>query len=256
MIIPDKNYFNAATRQVIKNFEGGYFHPNMFFRNPVKFKLYNTSGETMFGLDRHAGFNLFYKGTRNTTTVKDTLKNIESGKYQFKNEASKEFWTLLDNLDAKNTFDWNSRGGANEERLTNLASEIIYPEFIRLSNKYLDENAQRLVFSEPRLLFHFVYATWNGEGFFKFYAKELNKAIEQKKNISDIVSDQLNFRINSRFAQIRETGQKMKTLFTNENFKKAFENLTSNILNNNKIIPLLVTGLIITGYFIVKKMQA
>jgi hypothetical protein len=28
------------------------------------------------------------------------------------------------------------------------------------------------------------------------------------------------------------------------------------IKNNGKILPLLVTGLIITGYFIVKKMQA
>jgi hypothetical protein len=255
MVIPDKNYFLAATRQVIKNFEGGYFHPSMYIKNPSKFSVYGTSGETMFGLDRHAGFDLFYKGKRKANTVQDNLKFIEAGNYEYKNEASKKFWTLLDNLDAKNTFTWNYKGGNNEDKLIELASEIIYPEFLRLSSLYLDEEAQKLVFSEPRLLFHFIYATWNGSGFFKFYAKELNKALEQRKNLASIISDQLNLRVNSKFSQIRSTGEKMKMLFSNENFKKAFDTLSNTIKENSKIVPLLVAGLIITGFIIIKKMQ-
>jgi len=255
MIIPDKNLFLAATKEVINNFEGGYFHPKMYFENPSKFSVYGTSGETMYGLDRHAGFDLFYKGKRKASNVRENLKFIESNKYEYKNEASKKFWSLIDSLDAKNKWEWNYPGGTNRNTLINLASEIIYPEFLRLSNVYLDENSQKIVFSNPKLLFHFIYATWNGAGFFKFYANELNKAVKASKNVNTIVQDQLNLRTNSNYSQIRTTGEKMKKLFSNENFKLAFENLTETVKKNSNILPLLVTGLILAGYFIVKKMQ-
>lgn len=41
-----------------------------------------------------------------------------------------------------------------------------------------------------------------------------------------------------------------------ERLKKYAYTLLENVKENSKILPLLVTGLIITGYFIVKKMQA
>ena len=47
---------------VIENFEGGYFHPDMYKANPSFFNkngtvdnAYARSGETMFGFDRVAG---------------------------------------------------------------------------------------------------------------------------------------------------------------------------------------------------------
>ena len=256
MIIPDKDLFLAACRQVIKKLEGGYFHPHMYIENPTKFRIYNTSGETMYGLDRHAGFNLYYKGTRKTSNVQDNLRYIESGVYEYKTDAAKKFWTLLDSVNAKNTFPWLHMGGANEEKLILLASEIMYPEFLALADLNLSDEAKKLVFSDPRLLFHFIYATWNGQGFFKFYAKELERAIKQHFNLEEIVDDQIKQRLSSRYEQIRKSGNIMKDLFTNVDFKKAFENLAGKINNNSKILPLLVAGLIITGYLIVKKMQA
>lgn len=255
MIIPDKTYFLQAAKAVIDNFEGGYFHPKMYIANPVKFKVFENSGETMFGLDRHAGFNLFYKGERKSNSVQNNLKFIESGDYEYKNEAAKKFWGILDSLDAKNNFKHLDTGGANREKLTILASEIMYPEFLRLAYKNLSEESQKIVFADPRLLFHFIYATWNGEGFFKFYANKLNKSIQESKNINTLVNEQIELRKNSNYSTIRNTGEKMKKLFSNENFKLAFENLTETVKKNSNILPLLVTSLIITGYFIVKKMQ-
>lgn len=260
MIIPDKNYFTAATVQVIKSFEGGYFHPKMYIKNPNKFSQYGTSGETMFGLDRHAGFDLYYKGKRKAKSVQDNLKFIESGAYEYKTPAAKEFWGIIDRADAKNKWKWLDRGFENEDKLTLLASEIIYPEFLRLSDKYLKtDEAKKIVFSDPRLLFHFVYATWNGEGFFKFYANKLLDKIETTKNLDSIINDQLNFRINSKYSQIRDTGAKMAKLFTNENFKKKFNELADQVKttvgNNSKLLPILLAGLVIAGYFISSKLQ-
>ena len=213
MIIPDKTYFLEAAKAVINNFEGGYFHPKMYIENPKKFKVFSNSGETMFGLDRHAGFNLYYKGNRKTANVQDNLKFIESGVYEYKNEPARKFWSLLDSLNAKNTFKHLDTGGENRDKLTILASEIMYPEFLRLAYKYLSEGSQKIVFADPRLLFHFIYATWNGEGFFKFYAKKLNSSIQEAKNVNTLVDEQIELRKNSNYSQIRNTGEKMKQLF-------------------------------------------
>lgn len=255
MIIPDKTYFLQAAKAVIDNFEGGYFHPRMYKANPSFFKGYETSGETMFGLDRHAGFDYYYKGTRKAKNVQDNLKYIESGAYEYKNEAAKNFWSLIDSVDAKNKWKWLDTGGANREKLITYASEIMYPEFLKLAYKNLNEAAQKIVFADPRLLFHFIYATWNGPDFFKFYANKLKKSIQEAKNVNTLVGEQIELRKNSNYKQIRDTGEKMRKLFSNENFKLAFENLTETVKKNSNILPLLVTALIITGYFIVKKMQ-
>ena len=56
---PDKDKFLKVTSEVIKRLEGGYFHPDMRTKNPDKFGAYHRSGETMYGLDRHAGHDLF-----------------------------------------------------------------------------------------------------------------------------------------------------------------------------------------------------
>jgi hypothetical protein len=260
MIIPDKDYFTAATLQVIKSFEGGYFHPKMYINNPSKFRIYNTSGETLYGIDRHAGHDISYKTKRKASKVQDNLKFIESGAYEYKNPAAKKFWSLIDAADAKNKWSWNSRGGDLENELTLLASEMMYPEFMSLANRFLSDEAKKIVFSEPRLLFHFVYATWNGAGFFKFYAQELDKALKNKSNLESIVKDQLDFRLNSKYEQIRDTGAKMLQLFTNENFKKKFSELASSVKNtvqqNSKLLPVLLAGLVIAGYFITKKLKS
>jgi hypothetical protein len=93
----------------------------------------------------------------------------------------KKFWQIIDNADAKNKWNWGYMGGNLRPQLENLVVDIIYPEFIYLENRYLSKEAQNFVFSDPRLLFHFIYATWNGSGWFKKFATDFNKKTQLGK---------------------------------------------------------------------------
>ena len=81
---PDKDKFLKVTGEVINRLEGGYFHPDMRTKNPDKFGAYHRSGETMYGLDRHAGHGLFYNEKRLSDDVIENMKNIYGGRYTYK----------------------------------------------------------------------------------------------------------------------------------------------------------------------------
>jgi hypothetical protein len=232
----------------------------MYAANPGKFSVYGKSGETMFGLDRHAGHDLFYKTPRKTSSVTGNLKNIESGVYEYKSPEAKEFWKTVDSANAKNTWKWNYRGGSNEDKLTVLASSIMYPEFMKLANKYLDDESKKIIFSDPRLLFHFVYATWNGSGFFKYYAQAFNKKVKESNNIDVLLADSLQQRLSSQYSMIVQSGRKMLDLFSQKNFIDKFKQniitAENEIKGNAKYMPLLFAALVIAGILISKKLQS
>ena len=173
----DKDKFKTVTKLVIDKLEGGYFHPNMRTANPKKFGSYHRSGETMFGLDRHAGHGLYYSTSRKSDDVLSNLKNIESGVYTYKSLEAKEFWTTIDTANAKNNWQWLYRGGGLENKLKDLTAEIMLPTYERNATNYLDAKAKEIVEKDNRLLFHFIYASWNGSGWFKKFASDMNKAV-------------------------------------------------------------------------------
>jgi hypothetical protein len=166
----------AAT--VINKLEGGYYHPNMMAKNPSRFKDYGSSGETLFGLDRHAGHGIYYKSPRKTASVQDNLKHIEAGEYEWASPEAKEFWTTVDKMGAKDNWEWNSKGGPDEARLVDLASNIINKQWEGLSQRYLSSDALAIIKKDGRLLFNFVYAVWNGAGWFKKWAEAINAKVE------------------------------------------------------------------------------
>jgi len=171
--------YDTVVATVIDKLEGGYYHPDMRTQNPGKFAAYGRSGETMFGLDRHAGHGLYYSTPRKTKDVLSNIEHIESGEYQYKSQEAKEFWETIDSAGAKNSWQWNYKGGPLENRLRYLAGRIIFPEFNRLVQAYLSPESKKLVMSDGRLLFHFIYATWNGSGWFQKFAKDINDAVAQ-----------------------------------------------------------------------------
>jgi hypothetical protein len=177
--------FSTIVATVINKLEGGYYHPHMAKDKPSQFNSYQSSGETMFGLDRHAGHSLYYKGKRKSSDVQDNLKYIESGEYEYSSPEAKEFWTTLDNLDAKTKWDWNYRGGSNEKKLTDLAGKIIKNQWDDLSKQYLSSNSKKIIESDGRLLFNFVYAVWNGSGWFKKWATDFNQKVESGETNPD-----------------------------------------------------------------------
>lgn len=161
-----KEQFSPLTAVVIDNFEGGYYHPDMLknFKPSDQAKL-KASGETMFGLDRKAGAQLSVY------------------------PEWKVFWDRVDAERAANPATWkyNSRGGAAGPALKVLCADIMYQWFSSLVHKYITVGANTAIGNDDRLVIHFSYASWNGEGWFKKFANALNTAIQKfpgdKENI-------------------------------------------------------------------------
>jgi hypothetical protein len=144
--------FKKAVNDVIDNIEGGYYTPGQ-----VDDERYARSGETMFGIDRLRG------GDINKTS------------------AANEFWSLIDKSKEENPeeWKWNYKGGKLKPQLKQLTSEMIKPQFENFFNRYLSKEAQDVVNSDYRLFFNFVYATWNGQGWFRKFANKLNYEVKK-----------------------------------------------------------------------------
>ena len=190
----DNSTFTEMTIKVIEKLEGGYFHPDMLLDGRIKDKRYKGSGETMFGIDRKNG------GKINSST------------------AGKKFWEIIDNENARKTWKWNYFGGNLKNTLLPLAAEMMKPIFDDFANRYLSKKSLEIVNSDNKLLFHFIYATWNGPGWFRKFAIPFNDAVE--KGITDIKTLRrlvLDTRKNNPNSLIAQTGNKIEELF-NTNF--------------------------------------
>jgi hypothetical protein len=143
--------FATVTKLVIDHLEGGYWNP-VYHGVPAG---YENSGETMFGIDRVAG------GDLNTTA------------------AGKKFWSLIDANKSPQVWKWNYIPPEPlRSELKDLAADIIYPRYEQYSNRYLNPKTKEIVNKDGRLIFHFSYATWNGPGWFKKFANDLNAKVD------------------------------------------------------------------------------
>lgn len=232
----DKNFLKFV-KLIVDNFEGGYYHPQMFRDgrisdpNGILYKIYATSGETMFGLDRLQG------GELNTS------------------DAGKKFWRIIDTQKAKDNWPFNYPysgkdkvnllGGVTvSELIDGLQTQLaisIKPLFDRFYNKYLTKREQSIIEKSKPLQLHFVYATWNGESFFKFYSKNLIDDID--KGITDadqLFNNQIKLRKNSQYIQIRQSGEKMERI--------AFNLIAPNIIPQKKSSYLMYAIVLIAVY--------
>lgn len=186
----DDPSFANIVKLVINNLEGGYFHPDMLLDGRVKDKRYKKSGETLYGIDRQNGGKI----------------NISA--------AGKQFWKIIDDANARSTWKWNYFGGQYQAQLMPLVAEMMKPLYDDLSVRYLSTEALQIVNSDNKLLFHFVYATWNGSGFFQKFARIINDAVERSitdsQKLEQIAVDSRKNYPNSLIAQ---TGNKIQTLF-------------------------------------------
>jgi hypothetical protein len=159
--IDTQDAFKKSVESIINNIEGTYVNPGRHIKNPKEKHIFRKSGETMFGIDRKTG------GKINKTS------------------AGRQFWGLIDKDKKQNPEKWTRYydGGEIKDELKDLATQMMEPKFEHLFKTHLDPEAQQIVKSDPRLFFHFAYATWNGEGWFRKFANSFNKQIE--KGITD-----------------------------------------------------------------------
>lgn len=150
----NRDLYNKMAGLVIDKLEGGYYHPNMLLDGRVKDQRYKDSGETMMGIDRKAG------GAINTTP------------------AGQKFWATIDSANAKNTWKWNYKGGSLEPTLRAQAADVMFPSYDKYASLYLTPEARAIVESDGGLLFHFIYGTWNGPGWFQKFASDINAQVK------------------------------------------------------------------------------
>jgi hypothetical protein len=166
----DVKDWQGMVNLVIDKLEGGYYHPDMLKDGRVRDSRYGGSGETMFGLDRRAG-------------------NNES------TPEGREFWAYVDSLNARSNWKWNYMAKDNPEvgtKLRVLAANYIKPFYAKNMKRFLSPEAAAIVNNYAPLTFNFIYATWNGEGWFQKFANPLNKSIESgntdPKSLNDLVN--------------------------------------------------------------------
>jgi hypothetical protein len=140
---------------------GGWFDPAMFHDgrlnpDPGTVKLYKDSSRTMYDIDEIAS-------VRISTSV-----------------AGKQFWNIINNADNK-SWPWNYKGGSLAPQLSELAAQMMFPEYKILSNSYLTKGLADIVNTDAALTFNFLYATFNGCGFFKYFAAALNVYVNTQK---------------------------------------------------------------------------
>jgi hypothetical protein len=226
------NKFKKIVALVIDKLEGGYYHPDMLADGRIKDSRYSTSGETMFGIDRLNG------GDINTSA------------------AGRQFWQIIDNANARKNWKWLYRGGDLEPKLRDLAGEMIYDKYNKWSNLRLTEEARQIVDSDSRLIFHFVYATWNGSGWFKKFATDINNAVERGiKDRDKLVEIALNSRINEGLAQgskpnslVAQGGKKISTWIND--VPQIVGDGISTIKENPIIFTVLTTLFVVASYIL------
>lgn len=175
--------FKDVVGSVIDTLEGGYFHPERHRSSGM-----GDSGETMMGIDRKHG------GTINTSP------------------EGVEFWGLIDAADAKNKWSWNYKGGELEPKLRELVAMMIKPRYAQYTKRYLSKEAADIVNQSVPLKFHFIYAVWNGPGWFQKFAKEVNQAVKNgTTDPKELAKFAIDTRINSGNRIIAKTGNKIKS---------------------------------------------
>ena len=227
----DEKRFNAMTQVVIDKLEGGYYHPDMLKDGRVKDARYGTSGETMFGIDRRQG-----------GSINDTI-------------AGKKFWGIIDQANARSNWKWNYKGGELSNQLKPLVSQMMLPQYENLANRYLSPQSKAIVDNDNRLLFHFIYGTWNGSGWFKKFADDINKSVAKGQTNPD---ELVKVAISSRTQEGLKAGSSPNSLIAQggnkiANFINTLGGSTKEFAKKNPLTTIAVTALITVGIWILIK---
>jgi hypothetical protein len=169
--------FLDVTKKVIDKFEGGYWNRDR--KDPESEKcmnhpyqaMYDNSGETMFGLDRRAGNieNLSPEG-------KEFFKIIDDEKKKLGMDTFCKKWT------------WGYLGGDLNGKLKDLAAKIMKQQYEKNMASFVkNPETKKKIESNRGLMLHMSYATWNGPGFFKKFAKALEDGVNKGASTKELI---------------------------------------------------------------------
>ena len=212
-IIGKKMADKDLLKAMVDYIEGGYYYPGHAYSqfNESSRKLYGSSGETLWGIDRHAG------QTENSS-------------------LGKKFWAAVDNLSGygsstgktgyakkTNTRSWDSgsyptkSGGWKYNYMPSKKDagfDTMYNSFVEyasghchewLDKYFKDHPVKAMILGDARMKFMWFRATWNGPGWFSWYVNGkkgsaastgLKWAYDNvSKNVDDLILWDLNNRL-------------------------------------------------------------
>ena len=242
---------------IIDNLEGGYYHPDFYVNGAPTTRGgrisaqafvkadYGRSGETMYGLDRHAGWDMWYSSPRKTSNPQQNAEYIAQGVYKYANNDAKTFWETLDRLDARHKWPHEYMGGSNRKMLQDLAIKMMYQYFLKNVWNKLDEKAQQIVLNDDKLALNYVYSAWNGIGYSNYYNKIVNAEIKKGVTDSTAINNKIiNARQTSSSGLVRDSATKLKKLFPklSGGVEKVIETVTK---KKNSLLILLPIAILI-----------
>jgi hypothetical protein len=185
---PKSGSFREKLDTVIDKIEGGYYNPEWHPDSRM-----GKSGETLYGFDR-----------------KNAPKLVSS-------KEGQEFWLLVDkNKNQKTWKRYYKPTGELEKKLKSLLEIIMKNHYNRLRDNNFDTKTKQLILSHPGLEFHFIYAAWNGPGWFSKWAKLLSNRVSQGINSASKLFDlSLSDRLSSASNTIKKSGRIIGELFSN-----------------------------------------
>ena len=172
--------FRDITKKVIANFEGGYWNPICHGSKGM-----GKSTETMFGLDRYNG------NIESTNEGKQFFKIIDDEKRSLgaksTGDGKNTKWTNMDGFCQK--WKYNYKGDSRTQKpLMDLATSIMEKRFNSyMSSSVKDPKVKEKIMNNKNLLTHMSYATWNGSGFFRRFAKRLEDKIKRGASDKELV---------------------------------------------------------------------
>lgn len=160
-VTKDVKSFEEVLKVVVDKLEGSYCSGGISCGS-------NNSGETLWGLDRinHTG----------------SLDN--------------QFWSLVDKNKNKPKL-WTSSypKPIDEPEINKIYTQIIRKDYDKFAKTYINKELQSVIESDGRLFLNMIYAVFNGQGWFKGFAKLLLDAFNSGKRTSD---ELLNVFVNER----------------------------------------------------------
>jgi len=172
--------FREITKKVIANFEGGYWNPICHGRKGM-----GKSTETMFGLDRYNGNIESTEDGRKFFKIIDDEKRALGAKSSGSGSSTK--WENMDNFCKKWTYNYKG-DSKTKQPLMDLATTIMEGRFNSYMSSFVkDPKVKEKIMNNKNLLTHMSYATWNGIGFFKKFAKRLEDKIKQRASDKELV---------------------------------------------------------------------
>jgi len=190
--------------KLVTSLEGGYYHPEMLRGNSQYSRVndgrFRGSGETFLGIDRLNGG-----------------KDLEAMP-----EWSK-FWSLIDadkeiKKYSKPKTMWKKHDYSLEDnptlfkQLAELSVNMMRKRTENFGTDTLSAQAKKIIACDARLILHFVYGAYNGQGHYNDMAREVNRVVRNGGNANDCLVALNNFRVGHRLSLLRQTGEKIKSI--------------------------------------------